>query len=212
MATGPNRREETGTAEDGRSARAARAAPASPADQRPEPQTASTRGWWRTNSEMERRGAPGADGKGRAPRSLARSAGRELCEQEELREPGGTKPGEGGRRPLPAPAVRERFLPPRSRVALPRMCPKSKPVGIQPLSPMFNRGAPPTSSGMVLPSPCAGQRFRDSSVFADSATILKHFPPFCDPTREPVVIGCQYALPAKPIVPALLPQRHPIFK
>lgn len=101
MATGPNRCEETGTAEDGRSARAAPAAPASPADQRPELQTAPTRGWWRTNSERERWGAPGADGKGRAPRSLARSAARELCGQEELREPGGTKPGEGGRRPLP---------------------------------------------------------------------------------------------------------------
>lgn len=64
---------------------------------------------------------------------------------------------------------------------------------------------------MVLPSPCAGQRFRDSSVFADKATILKHFPPFCDPTREPAFIGRRCALPAKPIVPALLLQRHPIF-
>ena len=33
------------------------------------------------NSERERLGAPRTDGKGRAPRSLARSAGRDLCER-----------------------------------------------------------------------------------------------------------------------------------
>lgn len=83
-ATRSKRREESGIAEDVRSARATCVAPASL-----ELQTTPGAALTRTKSKKERPAATGDDGKG--PVSLASLPGRDLHDREQLRRPGWTK-------------------------------------------------------------------------------------------------------------------------